>query len=157
MITTATTTAQNTGDDDGEFDEKIAIGGSYSNSFGDFDFTIGGGYITADGDGGTDLNEYGVGAEVGFAGFQVNGRYENVDDGDTDRFLIGANYSTGPWTFGAGYAYEETDGADDEVQRVSVGADYSLGDGVTVGGGVEWGDDGAEDGFAGALLLGVSF
>lgn len=181
----------------------IAVGASYSNTFGDFDFAIGGGYVSLDGeepdetvttiepifpiadadaDGFADVDEvetftpgddveanaWGVGVELGFAGFGIQGRYEQadvetngVDDGDLTAYQIGATYATGPWGFGAGYMFQEDDDADEELNQISGGVTYALGQGVTLGGVIQWGeaevgaDD--EDGIAGALLLGVSF
>ncbi|MEM6668778.1 MAG: porin [Pseudomonadota bacterium] len=167
----------------------IAIGAQYANSFGDFDFAIGGGYVTLDGDaiseavtapagGGAlvttetrtdlELDSWGVGVEVGFAGFGIQGRYEEldseedgVDSADVQAYQIGATYGTGPWTFGAGYGHWEDDETDAEDSTIKGGVTYSLGKGVTLGGVIEWGeaDDGTEeeDGVAGAILLGVSF
>lgn len=127
-------------------DDVIAFGAAYSNSFGGVDLTLGGGYRTSE----TADEEWLIGTEIGFSGFQLNLRYDEPNDGDTI-YAVGGNYATGPWAFGAGYATQ------DETQRVSVGANYTLGDGVTAGAGMEWGDDGTDDGLAGALLLGVSF
>lgn len=130
----------------GGANDVIAFGAAYSNSFGDIDLTLGGGYRTSE----TADDEWLIGTEIGFSGFQLNLRYDEPNDGDTI-YAVGGNYATGPWAFGAGYATQ------DETQRVSVGANYTLGDGVTAGAGMEWGDDGTDDGLAGALLLGVSF
>ncbi|MEO0717516.1 MAG: porin, partial [Pseudomonadota bacterium] len=187
LATDASSDAQATGGNNDA--DIIAIGAQYANSFGDFDFAIGGGYVTLDGDaiseavtapagGGalittetrTDLESdaWGVGVEVGFAGFGIQGRYEEldaeedgVDSADVQAYQIGATYGTGPWTFGAGYGHWEDDETDAEDSTIKGGVTYSLGKGVTLGGVIEWGeaDDGTEeeDGVAGAILLGVSF
>ncbi|MEO1330372.1 MAG: porin, partial [Pseudomonadota bacterium] len=163
-------------------DDQVAVGANYQNSFGDFDFAIGGGYIFTeadfddDGEQESDGNEWGVGVELGFAGFTVTGRYENInfedDDADeeldVDTFSASLGYGTGPWNFVLGAAYQESeldDGGDDvdaEQLKIHGGAQYALGDGVNVGAIVEYGSvdvDGEDDdeGFGGALLLGVSF
>lgn len=135
-------------------DQIIAVGASYSNSFGEFDFAVGGGYITDD----NERDAYGVGVELGFSGFTLYGRYEEleVDEDDTTGYAVGLGYNTGPWSFLAGYGYQDEDGGA-EVSKIHGGVGYSLGKGVTVGGAIEWGDNDVDDGVAGALMLGVSF
>ncbi len=163
------------GDDDsqaGDFDNGdnlISAGIGYSNTFGDFDFAISGNYEYREDDGEDDEdNAYGIGLELGYAGFSAVGRYEfedRADDDEINRILAGLDYKTGPWQFGiqGGYEEIEEDGGDEtEVLKAQVGAKYALGDGVSLEGNVEYGsldEDGAdeEDAFGGALLLGVKF
>lgn len=165
-------------------DDQYAIGANYQNSFGDFDLAIGGSYIysevdnaIADADSSDqdiEETEWGVGVELGFAGFTLTGRYEDEDneDGTVDteitRYSGSLGYGTGPWNFVLGAAFEDTEvegGDETEEFKIHGGAQYTLGDGVNVGAVVEYGStdiesatgDEDEDGFGGALLLGVSF
>lgn len=158
--------------------DRIAVGAAYSNTFGDVEFGIDGQYIHTDGvdtAGSTDETGYAIGASVGFSGLTLEGRWEHTDDAghvastDRDRFGGGVTYATGPWTFAAAAAFEDVDASgttsDTERTRASAGVTYELGAGVNVAGVVMYGDEdlntGAvgedEDGFGGALLLGVSF
>ena len=160
-----------TSDDPDNTTDAIAVGVSYSTTFGEADFVIGGGYFTQD-EGDDEVNEWGVGAEVGFGAITIGGRYEysEQEGGDVEvtRFGGGVIYATGPWEFGLNAAFEETDDiapdADEEVLRVNAGVMYTLGDGVDLGLGVDYGEVDFEDpteddvdGFGGALLLGVAF
>jgi hypothetical protein len=155
--------------------DRIAVGAAYSNSFGDVAFGIDGRYVRTDeaeSAGNDDETGYAIGASVGFSGVTVEGRWEHTDDvshvagTDRDRFGGGVTYATGPWTFAAAGAFANTEtaaGAETEQTRASVGAKYGLGAGVNLAGVVMYGDidnpTGVkdEDGFGGALLLGVAF
>ncbi len=166
---------QDTGSSTANSRDRISVGAEYSNSFGDIDFGISGGYIHTDAaTGKIDETAYSLGAGVGFSGVRVEGRWEHIDDSghvsgtEVDRFGGGISYKTGPWTFAAAAAYQDIDATgtagDSELTRASVGAKYELGAGVNLAGIVMYGDvdNGAgggkdEDGFGGALLLGVAF
>lgn len=157
--------------------DRLAIGAAYSNSFGDVSFGIDGGYIHTDEEhdsGGADESAYAIGANIGYSGFTLEGRWEHASDYDNtagtdmDRFGGGLTYVTGPWTFQGSAVYEDVDAngtADDSEAFTAVaGIAYELGDGVDVGGVVQYGDvdygaGGGQDndGFGGVLLLGVSF
>lgn len=69
-----------------------------------------------------DIEDWAVGASVGFAGFTVGGAYaEKESDGlfnatnatsledSTTHWNVGATYGTGPWTFGIEYAASQRD------------------------------------------------
>lgn len=148
--------------------DVMSIGATYSNSFGDVSFLIGGGFATRDFDtiAGSDLQltqeHYGGGAEIGFSGFTVGGRVDffSTEEGtavlgvtgedETFQWGAGITYATGPWTFGvnaAGADFDEN-GADDgtatgsdyEILNVNFGVAYDLGDGVAVGVHADYGD-----------------
>lgn len=103
-------------------------------------------YLTADGTlvNTPDVEDWAVGASVGFAGFTIGGAYaEKETDGiaavntgsileETDHWNVGATYGTGPWTFGVEYA---------EAQRDEVGGTAAVGsllvNGVATGGGID--------------------
>ena len=78
---------QSTGGDNE--DGELAIGASYRNSFGDFDFALGGGYFTGVED--NDRSEYGIGLEVGFSGFTLYGRYEEDTEDDQTGYTAGVS------------------------------------------------------------------
>ncbi len=157
--------------------DRIAVGAAYSNSFGDVSFGIDGRYVRTDEieSAGNDVETgYAIGASVGFSGVTVEGRWEHTDDvshaagTDRDRFGGGVKYATGPWSFAAAAVFENNDivGANNDVDRtrVSVGTKYELGAGVNLAGIVMYGSQDNEsaavsdnDGFGGALLLGVAF
>lgn len=154
--------------------DQLAIGVAYTAEFDGGSFTLGGGYITQEDTSYTyTYSAWGVGAELSFDMITIGARYEGSEQetavGDTEVTSFGGGivYATGPWEFGLNAVYSETDYAvstDFEQLRVNAGVAYELGDGVALGLGVDYGDidyanttSGDEDGFGGALLLGVSF
>ena len=162
--------AIDTSDDPDNTTDVIAVGVSYSNTFGEADFVIGGGYLTEE-EGAAEDEQWAIGAEISFSAITLGARYEYIENNDGDeevtRFGGGIIYSTGPWEFGLNAAFEENDdttgGEDTDELRVNAGVMYALGDGVDLGLGVDYGevdstvDANDEDGFGGALLLGIAF
>lgn len=146
---------QTSGADNG--DQFLAAGANYRNTFRGFDFGIGGGYTRND----DDDQQYGIGLEMGAAGFTAYGRYEvaEPDSGEeATGYAAGLSYSNGPWRFAGGYGHQEIDGVGGiEVEKVSTGVTYELGAGVTLAGGMEYGDNEDDDAFSGVVEMGVSF
>jgi len=89
------------------------------------------------------------------------GRYEVADPDageETTGYAVGLSYANGPWRFAGGYGHQELDGPGGiEVEKVSTGVTYELGAGVTLAGGMEYGDNEADDAFSGVVEMGVSF
>ncbi|MEM9726745.1 MAG: porin, partial [Pseudomonadota bacterium] len=175
--------APSTSSDDGDVDTKrdvtnsndaISIGAAYAGSFGDVDFSIGGGYYTeSDDDGDDEVQSYGGGVEFGIDGFIIGGaivlrdREVGLREEELIQYGAGVEYETGPWVFGVSALYQELEDGDAVNQSVeglviNAAVGYELGDGVDLGFGVDYGQielDGAPDydAFGGQLLLGVKF
>jgi predicted porin len=122
---------------------QFAIGASFVREFDGIGFAIGGGYL-----GNESLDQWHLGAEIGYAGFTVAGFYNTSDEDPAiggeqeDTWAVGAMYETGPWSFGGGYARQDLDDAGvDERNFVHVGGGYDLAPGVTTYAAVQWGED----------------
>jgi hypothetical protein len=119
---------------------------NYSGSFGGVDLGLDGFYttgsvVTAS----TDPTEYGVGGNLGYAGFTLGGAWYKADDmlgaviganTDTEVWTAGLSYATGPWTVGVAYLDGEgtlAGGSTNENSTWQVGGGYSLGSGVDLG------------------------
>ncbi len=125
--------------------EAIELGADYSNDFGDFSVSVGGGYTWfGDEDSRGSDGAYTLRGNVGFAGFTVGAIWGVTDTNvagtdDAEGLGVGANYSTGPWLFGLQYA--QGFGSQEDEMGISAGVDYALAPGVTVGGIVEYAND----------------
>ncbi|MES1991901.1 MAG: porin [Pseudomonadota bacterium] len=147
--------------------DVFEVAANYAGSFSGFDVGVDGFYTTgdsiADNLGATssaDPEEYGFGANVGYAGFTLGGAYYNSSDvgsisligsllgggGLTPVFATspgagatvwtaGLSYATGPWTVGVAYLNGEDDRSGSSVSNESwqAGGGYNLGSGVDVG------------------------
>ena len=134
-----------TDDDTGDQSHVIGIGVNYVQTFNAIDVAVSGGYTRGDSeeDGAADtyddLEDWGFGLNLGYAGFTVGGSYLHSnntvdDDGDTDAWDVGLSYETGPWGVSATYLYSETEqNADDtnEAMHFELGLSYALGPGIT--------------------------
>ena len=155
-------------DEDTEFNNGVAVGINYVESFNGIDVALSGGYRRAEapnvaGEGGNlageddDLEQYSVGAQFGFAGFTVGGGYANESSGratDGQSWNVGASYGTGPWTVGVNYFQSEVEGreeigdtevfmaqtGDDELMAINAGINYAIGPGISADAGVLYAD-----------------
>ncbi len=105
-----------------------------------------------------DLEQYGGGLNVSYAGFSLGAslKYDNNGTSDgtsatsplpTDRWdgSVGLTYTTGPWSIGATYAYAQDkevnntgmDLGKDKLNAQAIGVNYVLGPGINLNGGVE--------------------
>ena len=159
----------------GQQSESIEIGVNYVNSFGDVDIGAYAGYAAGDLEvsdpAAEDQNQWGLGFEVGYAGFTFGAEYKEDDQGssgrNTDRtdWAVGLAYGQGPWTVGVQYVnaeVEEGDGlGEDETEGFQVGGTYNLGPGVLLTGGVTiWDvrdnlDDPASENDATSVIIGT--
>ena len=155
----------------GHFENGLEIAARYEGSFDAIDLALGAGYSTAstedDGAAGTvgsdDLETWNVGANIGWGAFGIGAAYVTSnngiggaggEDGDTDLFVAGIDYTTGPYKIGASYLDRETEdttGSDDEeVDRWTAGVIYEWGPGMTFRGAVQFQDAENVGGVAGA-------
>lgn len=127
---------------------------NYVGSFSGVDLALYGGYAKGDREvaapGADDQTQWGLGAEIGIAGFTIGAAYKADDQGtsggNTDRtdMSLGVNYATGPWTVGVEYVHsvvEEGAGlGEDETDGYQIGGTYEVGPGITLTAGVTyWG------------------
>ncbi len=91
-----------------------------------------------------------VGFNVTFQGFSVGGNVGKDTNGtnlDTDTWMytLGATYTTGPWTIGAGGRHfrRNVPGPlhDDKVWQFEVGGNYRIGPGIALAGGLIWNEN----------------
>jgi predicted porin len=118
------------------------IAANYVNKFGDVSVAAFGSYGRGDtqnpGVGREDRTEWGLGAQLGYAGFSVGGAYRRDDrgissNGDQTDWNVGVGYATGPWAFSLGYgaaSQEQTAGGEDKFALVELAARYNLGPGI---------------------------
>lgn len=138
----------------GQQSEVVEIAANYGGSFGGVDVNVYGGYAGGDLEvaaaGAEDQDQWGLGAQLGFAGFTFGGSYKEDNMGtsgsNTDRsdYSLGLTYSTGPWTVGGAYVHAEVEAGaglgEDEVDGVQLGGQYALGPGITLTGGITYWD-----------------
>ena len=152
--------------EDTQFNNGIAIGVNFVESFGSVDVAVAGGYRRAEAPDSAftgfsytpeDIEQFSAGANIGFAGFTIGGSYANETSGRTsvsggniistegESYDIGVSYSTGPWSFGVAYIHGEVEGAigtpgEDEMDAASVGIEYAVAPGVTASVSGLWAD-----------------
>ena len=160
----------NSDDVAGEFGAAWDLAARYEGQFDSFGLTVGAGYtrvdLEEDNVGEDDLTAWNVGGAVTFGGFGVGAVYTENDNGtdpeeETDTWVLGADYTTGPWKLGASwYSRDEEDfvGVDElDTDRYSGGVTYTYGPGMTFRGSVHYIDHevGANDMDATSFLLGT--
>ena len=140
----------------GQQSEIFTAGVNWKGSFSGADIAVYGGYASTELELATatateDLEVWGLGGEIGYAGFTLGASYRQIDDAaalpGTDRqdWNIGLAYETGPWTFAGAYAHGEQDAGtgisgEDEIDHFEAGVTYALGPGISVVGGVQYVD-----------------
>lgn len=148
-------------DDAGDFENAWEIAGRYEGTFEAIDVALGAGYTHASTErdaagsaavGTDDLNVWNIGANIGWGAFGIGAAYlksnNGIDtDGDTDTWVAGVDYTTGPYKLGLSYLNAEAernaanalDGGltdDVEIERWTAGAIYEWGPGMTFRGAV---------------------
>ncbi|MFV0473636.1 MAG: porin [Pikeienuella sp.] len=136
---------------DSNVDESWAVAANYVGDFGDFGFDVGVGYYEQEGAFGSGFDSLGIAGGVSYAGFGFRGFYD--DDSRGDEWGVGLQYQTGPWTVAGGYSDSNVVNSD----NISGWVTYAAAPGVTVGGGIEWAETGADEDIGGAMMIGLSF
>lgn len=158
-------------DEAGEFENGFEIAARYEGSFDAIDLAIGAGYSTASTEaeaaaglvGSDDLQTWNVGANIGWGAFGIGAAYVTSnngiggaggEDGDTDMWVAGIDYTTGAYKLGASYLDRQTEdttgGDDEEIDRWTAGVIYEWGPGMTFRGAVQFQDAENVGGVAGA-------
>jgi hypothetical protein len=124
---------------------------NYAGTFGGVDLGLDGFYTSGDAGAATpnaDPQEYGFGANVGFAGFTLGGAYYKSEDilgsftvapgaanAEERVWTAGLKYATGPWTVGVAYLNSDTQigGLSNDSDSWQLGGGYNLGSGVDIG------------------------
>lgn len=126
--------------------EVFEIAANYAGTFGSVDLGVDAFYVSGKAVAfNTSPEEYGVGANLGFAGFTLGGAYRQSEDtfglgtstgGGAEVWTVGLSYATGPWTVGVAYLQGEDDSSPTtgaENSSWQLGGGYSLGSGVDLG------------------------
>lgn len=130
----------------GDPSDVFEVALNYAGTFGSVDLGLDGFYTSADAAAASvDPEEYGFGANVGFAGFTLGGAYYKGSDisgsftptlsSDQKVWTGGLKYATGPWTVGVAYinSENETAGVTNKGDTWQLGGGYNLGSGVDIG------------------------
>ncbi|MEN6541442.1 porin [Parvibaculum sp.] len=170
---------------DRNIQDVFEIAANYAGTFGGVDVGVDGFYTGGDSSR-PDVSpeEYGFGANLGYAGFTLGGAWYQSNDLDYKRgvssaradvgaqvWTIGLKYATGPWTVGAAYIDAQDDSASyrgrdgRESQTVQVGGGYNLGSGVDIGLDLQWASNQHNDTWnstsydttSGGLVLAIAF
>ena len=135
-------------------EEVWEVGANYSGTFGCVDLGVNAGYLTGNATPQAfDPDEWRVGANIGFGGFNLGANYNKQDvttavgttsirEDDSTAYSVGLSYGTGPWNVAFGYLHSELERAvgvpDDERDMYELGGSYALGPGVTISAGVQY-------------------
>lgn len=134
------------------------IAANYAGTFSGVDIGVDGFYTSGDGAvNNTSAEEYGFGANLGYAGFTLGGAWYQSNDLDYKQgvnvarrdygaqvWTLGLKYATGPWTVGVAYLDAQDDsssaaGRDGRESKTwQLGGGYNLGSGVDVGLDLQW-------------------
>jgi len=144
-------------DDAGDLQNAWELAARYEGSFDALDVALGAGYTTAsleeDASGLDDLQEWNVGANIGWGAFGLGASYSTSNngqdnDGDTKIWVAGADYTMGAYKFGVSYLNRQDEvnalanptGDDTELDRWTAGTVYEWGPGMTFRGAVSYVD-----------------
>jgi len=157
-----------------DFENAFEVAARYDGEFEGVGLNLGAGYThvsNEDDNAGRfddDLQEFNVGAKATVAGFGFGGAYldsnNGIDeDGDSDVWILGVDYTQGAYKLGLSYLDSETEAGavdalngfagnglgnltgDHELQRISAGAQYTYGPGMSFRGSVNFYDFDNED------------
>jgi predicted porin len=168
--------------EDTEYNNGLAVGVNFVESFGSVDLAVSGGWRHASAPDAAvgadpsppDMNQVSIGANIGFGGFTIGGSYANELDGrvtaagvstEGQSYDIGLSYNTGPWTVGAAYIHGEVAGLransdDDEMDAIRAAVEYAVGPGVTAsvsGMYADWDEETGNDNNGIAGIAGITF
>ncbi|QDL90871.1 porin [Paroceanicella profunda] len=116
--------------------QRWSVGAKYEGEFDGVGFGIGAGYLDGDADV-YDDGRWHVGGEVSYVGFSVGVHYDSAGwawvgpagfSGYDDSLAVGMQYETGPWTFGAGWAFAL---AGPDANNYGAWVTYAIAPGVT--------------------------
>ena len=144
-------------DNVGDHEDMFEVGATYERDFNNVNFLLSGNYNHADaknGAGVEDISSWGLGAQLGYAGFRFGGGYTDQGDSgntaataddDVSSWNVGATYENGPWGVGISYLATDldtngddsgilgTDGNGGDYSVIAAGGTYTVAPGLTVG------------------------
>lgn len=142
---------------DSGMNNVFEIAANYAGTFSGVDVGVDGFYVSGDGAAtNTSAEEYGFGANLGYAGFTLGGAWYQSNDLDYQAgvnvarrdtgaqvWTLGLKYATGPWTVGVAYLDAQDDSSSvwrsgRESKTWQLGGGYNLGSGVDVGLDLQW-------------------
>ena len=131
-------------------EDEYQVGARWAGQFEGVGVTLGAGWAQAEQEvetaGEDDREQWNVGLNLNFSNVTVGGAYFEDNNGldsdaETKTYVLGANYETGPYTFGVSWLDTETEvgvDAEDEASRILVGGSYAYGPGMTFNGAVHF-------------------
>lgn len=164
-------TAGNSLDNEGdEFGDVWEVAGRYEGQFQNVGFIAGAGYTQAslENDAAStffedDFQEWNAGVDLDIGAFGLGAIYTSsnlaLDDVDSDTYVVGADYTTGPFKIGASYLNNDIED-ELETDRYTGGVTYTYGPGMSFRGSVSYIDHDSEvagltGGNATSVLLGT--
>lgn len=152
----------------GDLENGIEVAARYEGSFNAIDLALGAGYSFAsleeDLAGSDDLDQWNVGANIGFGAFGVGAAYLDSEGGaaaadvESDTWVAGVDYTTGPYKLGVSYLNTETETAGAttaDADRWTAGVIYEWGPGMTFRGAVQYQDNDVTDADGTQVTLGT--
>ncbi|MCB9985696.1 MAG: porin [Micavibrio sp.] len=114
---------------------------------------LGAGYA----DGGNDVDEWNVGADLDIGAFGLGAIYTNLDEdsNDTDTWVVGGDYTVGPYKLGLSYLNENDDDDTIDLDRYTGGVVYTYGPGMTFRGSVAYTEEDESDEDATTVTVGT--
>ena len=141
-------------DEGGQASNLLSVGANWSGEFGGLTLGAGGGYSSASSEtSGEDPSIWAVGVNASFAGLNFGGSIAIADEttdigyngysvSEATVFDLGLTYGFEQALVGIGWSHGEyedsTDGEDDELDFVNLGASYTLGPGVLLAAFIGW-------------------
>ena len=147
--------------------DALDVAGRYEGAMGSVDVVVGAGYTLAAVEDETttvkDREAMNAGLDLGFGPVGVGAVYTTDDmgtaDDEVETWVLGADYTTGPFTLGASYLnQDDTDGTDVDTDRYTGGVTYAYGPGMSFRGSVSYVDHeitGAGDVSGTAVMVGT--
>jgi len=134
--------------------DVYSLAANYKGEFSGVGIAFGGDYTAADDTARREV--WSLGTEISASGFKVGFHYEDNIAVDSQDYAIGVGYSTGPWGVAGGYSLSEIAGAPD-IDSFGGWVTYALSPGVTVAGGVEYGEQGKTEAYNAMTYLAINF
>ncbi len=146
-VTTDTSGFGGFSSDDTGLSEGYEAAARYEGTFNNIGFAVGAGYTHVENDtvNQDDLNEWNVGTDFDIGAFGLGAVYTEIEsiggttDADAETIVVGADYTTGPFQFGASYFTQDSD-VNFDVDRYTGGVVYTLTQGLTLRGSVSYHD-----------------
>lgn len=133
-------------------DTVMEFAGRYEGQFQNVGVIAGAGYVTAE----DEYDGWNIGLDLDIAAFGIGAAYVNEEQNnvDVDTIVVGADYTTGPFKFGASYYNLDVDGGAD-LDRYTGGVNYEYGPGMSLRGSISYTDEDTTDTDSTAVVIGT--